>query len=207
MIRIPTGSFFDDFKDTHGALSCCESIAIANIAASAPPDGVWIELGSYKGKSAISAASILDRKRLLHMVDPIYADHNISNEVFGIVSKYCDPVLVQEGSPDVLSRFEEYSYVFVDSGDHQSLPMIEVKILEDKMCVGGIVCFHDFNSQFLQVREAYDYLLGTGKYEEIKIDWDAIVNYVRENDLEKGNNSWHHNELDFPCFVGALKRK
>lgn len=85
--------------------------------------------------------------------------------------------------------------------------MKEVLALEDRMVEGGIIAFHDFRAQFLQVNEAYDYLLGTGKYEEIKIDWNEIVSYVNENELEVGNISWHHQELQNPCFVGALRRK
>jgi len=42
---------------------------------------------------------------------------------------------------------------------------------------------------------------------KINIDWDKIVSYVNENNLEEGNTSWHHNELKNPCFVGAVKRK
>lgn len=75
------------------------------------------------------------------------------------------------------------------------------------MVSGGIIVMHDLDSQFSAVRQGYDYLLSTGNYEEIKPDWNEINNYVNENDLNVGNISWHHTELENPNFVGALRKK
>ena len=108
----------------------------------------------------------------------------------------------------ILHNFNNISYCFVDSGSHQDgLPMQEVKLLEDKMVQGGIICFHDWDSQFREVKEASDYLVSTGKYDYISIQWNEIIEYVNANNLEEGNISWHHNELKNPQFVGAVRRK
>ena len=73
---------------------------------------------------------------------------------------------------------------------------------------GGILAFHDYGNQFTAIARWYDYLVGTGKYEPIAIDWDTIFDYVRDNNLEEGNSSWHERgSEEFPKFVGALKRK
>lgn len=210
---LPTKEFWLIFKSTHGALSTSEAIAIMQISSMAP-EGIYLCLGSHKGKDSMAAAVSL-KKGIFYLVDPIFEDDELGYSVCDTVEKQSPSNLearfIPSYSTDVIASPDlnvNYSYVFVDSGSHQDgLPMMEVKLLEDRVVQGGIIAFHDFRSQFVEVEQAYNYLLGTGKYEEIKIDWDAIVNYVRENDLEKGNNSWHHNELDFPCFVGALKRK
>jgi len=206
----PTPEFWEVFKETNGALSCTEAVAIMNIAAQAP-EGLFLEAGSFHGKSAMAAAYGL-RDGSFYMLDPIFEDRTIADKVQDLVFDihFCniDTIALEEYSIDFIPKFKDYSYVFVDSGSHQDgLPMQEVKLLEDRMVQGGIIAFHDFRSQFVEVEGAYNYLLSTGKYEEIIIDWNEIIEYVNANNLEEGNSSWHHNELKNPCFVGALKRK
>lgn len=206
---LPTKEFIEVFKKTNGALSVCESIAIMNIAAQAP-EGLYMELGTHRGKSAMSALIGL-KNEVFFAVDPMYEDEDISYEIEDVLLQINGTVaieMISDISVNAIQKYDEYAYVFVDSGSHQDgLPLMEVKLLEDRMVQGGIIAFHDFRSQFIEVEAAYMYLLGTGKYEEIDINWREIIEYVKENDLEKGNLSWHHNELEFPCFVGALKRK
>jgi hypothetical protein len=209
-MNYPSNNFFELFKNTPGALSCCESIAIRDIASQAPK-GTYLELGSHKGKSGMSAALGL-KEGVFYLVDPILEDYNLASEVCSLVSNcaksYLKVIHLAEYSTDIIERFSDLAYVFVDSGSHQDgLPMREVKMLEDRVKENGIIAFHDFNSQFIEVKEAYDYLVKTGKYEPIEIDWGAIKSYVRENDLEMNNISWHHTETEFPCFVGALRKK
>lgn len=213
----PSRVFLETFKATNGALSVCESIAIMNIAVMAPK-GLYAEFGVFHGKSAMSALvslkeySVEGDKVQFILCDPIFSDLKLCESVYNTFMRVCGNKLMeycfeQTSSVDEILKRSNYSYVFIDSGDHQSLPMIEVKLLEDRMIKDGVIAFHDLDSQFLQVREAYDYLVSTGKYDTISIDWQQIIDYVRDNDLEKGNLSWHHNELEFPCFVGALRRK
>jgi len=206
----PTNYFWEVFKNTEGALSCTEAVAIMNIAAQAPL-GTYIELGTHKGKSAMSALCGLNGG-IFVLVDPIFDDSRVLDSVYKNVSTVNVNNVNVSMSPlystEIIPSFDSYSYVFVDSGSHQDgLPMQEVKMLEDKVISGGIIAFHDWNSQFKEVKEASDYLVGTGKYDYIDINWDEIIAYVNENNLEDGNSSWHHTELKNPCFVGALKRK
>lgn len=207
----PSKEFWEVFKKTEGALSCCEAIAIMNIAAQAPV-GEYLELGTYKGKSAMSAIHSLNQDGVFHSVDPEFekAIHTeeVIYQIYSATSTKIPVICFPSFSTEIIPQFNILSYVFVDSGSHgDGLPMAEVKLLEDRLITGGIIVFHDFRSQFIEVEQAYNYLIGTGKYEEISISWEEVKDYVREHDLEKGNNSWHHNELDFPCFVGALRRK
>jgi len=78
----------------------------------------------------------------------------------------------------------------------------------EAICIMNIAA-HDYKNQFTEVEGAYDYLVGTGKYEPIHINWQEIFDYVAEHNLEEGNNSWHlYPELPHPPnFVGALRRK
>lgn len=212
-------NFWRIFKSTNGALSASEAIAIMNIAAQVP-EGRYLELGTYKGKSALSAAAGL-KQGWFGLVEPEFKDREWRDEVAIKVSlcadeNNCNQKMVElfietfaDYSTNIIPRLEtDFAYVFIDSGSHQDgLPMQEVKLLEDRMVQGGIIAFHDWKSQFIEVEEAYNYLLGTGKYEEIIIDWDEINRYVNDNNLNKGNLSWHHTELENPNFVGALRRK
>jgi len=209
-IEIPSASFFEKFKATDGALSCCEAIAIFNLAKLAPTSR-YVELGTYKGKSAMSAAAAL-KDGSFDLIEPEFGKsiwgQGVVNEVVSVAPNKLNVYAIPEYSTNMIQCYEKLAYVFVDSGSHQDgLPMQEVKLLEDKMLQGGIIAFHDWNSQFVEVKEASDYLVRTGKYEYININWPTIIRYVRENELEIGNKSWHHNELEFPCFVGAVKRK
>jgi len=206
-MEYPDNQFWKIFKTTEGALSCCEAIAIYNIALSAPK-GTNIELGTYQGKSAISAWVGL-KGGTFHLVDPIFSEKEKKDKIvqiidwFGILSE-----IHADYSLNIIEKYAPYSYAFVDSGSHgDGLPIAEVKLLEHRVIPNGIIAFHDFRSQFIEVEQAYNYLLSTGKYEEIPINWEEIKAYVKEHNLEQGNNSWHHPELEFPCFVGALRRK
>lgn len=210
----PSKEFIDIFKSIPGALSVCESISIINIAQQVP-EGNAIELGTYKGKSAISALYGFNEDVGFHLVDPEFSDKEFEFQtaknislIVGSGKGKCWSHLIADISLNEIPKHDKLIYVFVDSGSHgDGLPMQEVKLLEDRIVPGGIIAFHDFRSQFSEVEIAYNYLLSTGKYEEIQINWQEIIAYVKENDLEKLNNSWHHQELEFPCFVGALKRK
>jgi predicted O-methyltransferase YrrM len=209
-MNYPSKEFIEEFKKTPGALSVCESIAIYNIALQSP-EGLYLELGSHKGKSGMSAALGL-KAGLFYLVDPIFEDTTIASDVSKLVRGVNDKVvvvMVNDYSTNIIEKHSNLSYVMIDSGSHQDgLPMQEVKMLEDRVKQNGIIAFHDFRNQFREPAEAAEYLVSTGKYEWVDIDWDAIVNYVKENNLEQGNNSWHiYDDRPFPCFVGAVRRK
>jgi hypothetical protein len=210
-MKLPEQSFWKLFKETYGALSTTESIAIFNIAHQVP-EGIYLELGTFKGKSAISAASGF-KKGVFHLVDPIFADPLTAGSVTKMIRHVSDnqveAITVSAYSTQVIPRYNNLSYVFVDSGCHDNgLPMQEVKLLENRIIKDGIIAFHDYGNEFTEVADAYSYLLGTGKFEAITINWDQIFDYARENNLEENNNSWHQRGCEeFPKFVGALRRK
>lgn len=209
----PSKEFWKVFKETNGALSCTEAVAIMNIAAQAPFGFVYpcMELGVYNGKSAMCAILHWHQKEFI-LVDPMFKDEGhktiVSSNLWDAKSNAGVILEYDYYSTEAIIKHTNYSYVFSDAGSHQDgLPMQEVKLLEDRMVQGGIIAFHDWNSQFKEVKEASDYLVSTGKYEYIPINWDEIIAYVNEYNLEEGNNSWHHTELKNPCFVGAIRRK
>lgn len=214
-IEIPTSSYIEHFKKTKGAFSVCEFIALANISKEVPTDGILAEMGTHKGKSAIAAMYGLNRSGTFYLVEPEFSDddwlletsHSIQYAKKLIASKI-NPHFIADYSTNVLRNYDNYAYVFIDSGVHDDLVMEEVKMIEGKMVQGGIIAFHDLGNQFTAVQRAYDYLLRTGNYESMHINWELIFNHVRENNLEDGNVSWHERgSEEFPKFVGALRRK
>lgn len=206
---LPTPEFWTLFKKTVGAFSTPEAICLMNVASEAPQGG-YLELGSHKGKSSISAAYGL-KGGVFYLVEPEFKDEDWKKSVDKLVfevNNQLKRILIADYSTNVIPKMDDLSFVFVDSGVHDDLVMEEVKMLEDKIVPRGIIAFHDYLNQFTAVERAYDYLLSTGKYEKIEINWDEIFDYVRDNNLEEGNNSWHEKgSKEFPCFVGALKRK
>ena len=233
MLLLPPEGFWDISKRTQGALSCAEALAIIQVASSAPTsfgylssgdsepgDGaLWLEMGVHKGKSAMSAicGAKLGVKTRFVLLEPEFENEEWetnTREVIMSVSRIANRDIDAIPSPAYSTGYltltnEKYSYVFVDSGSHQDgLPMAEAKLLEDRIVPGGIIAWHDWGSQFLEVTAAYEWMLSTGKYEEVPINWQEIIQYAEAHNLEDGtNSSWHHNELKHPCFVGALRRK
>jgi hypothetical protein len=234
---IPPQLLINRFKSTPGAISVCEAIAIYNLAKEVP-EGICVDVGSHYGKAAMAAAiGLHGKRRTLHMIDPIYdltnreafkhsvqespeniPWHYVHEEDFNLkVSENIRIVsagdvvanLIGDYSEKVLPTFHSIGWCFIESDSHQGgMAMRESKIIEDKVVSGGIVAFHDYKNQFSDPAEAHEYLISTGKFENVVIDWDAIFNYVRENNLEEGNQSWHEKgSEEFPKFVGAVKRK
>jgi hypothetical protein len=101
-----------------------------------------------------------------------------------------------------------FNYVFIDSDDHQSeLVLAEVKALEDRVNPGGLVLFHDFRNQYVGPYRAYEHLACTNKYKPVIVDWDHIKNEVIHlGFVEKDPMSWHMPGVQFPTFVGCLRR-
>lgn len=234
---IPPNNFFEWFKKTPGAFGVAESIALANIAMQVPEGkGNFIECGSNAGKSGMSAAFGLPAGNF-YMIDPIYDLSNLEawqhtiqehpdNMKWGYVNepKFKDnvrgriifasnarvnPILLGSYSEKELPLWGDYSYAFIDSDNHQHERVFaEIAILEDRMVKGGIICFHDFNNQYIAPQEAHKALIATSKYEDVPIDWDTIFKHVRDNKMEEGNDSWHTaGSEEFPKFVGAVRRK
>ena len=195
------------FKSTTGAMSAAEGLALHRLAASAPA-GLAIESGSYAGKSAIAITSALERGRELHMIDPDFKrpTTNILNDL----KSTSEATFIFHISPSVeaLPRIAgELSFVFLDSGDHSyELCRAECDIVAPRIVHGGIIAFHDLDSQFKGVRQCYDELLATGEFEEVKIPWDDILKEVILGRLEDGNQTYHHTELANPMFLGALRK-
>jgi hypothetical protein len=219
MIKTPPLEFWDLFKSTRGAFSTAEALALYNIVSDIKYDGVgdwierYVELGSHMGKSSQAIAAAMKRHGVFYMVEPEFKDQSwkyATIERVNAANSGVNAIPIAGYSLDFLKLLNMAAFVFVDSGTHSDdLVMQESKALEDKIVKGGVICYHDKGSQFTRVDEAFNYLLSTGKFEEIKINWEDIFEYVKWHNLEDGNDSWHqYPELPHPPnFVGALKRK
>lgn len=207
----PPKELIETFKKCPGAFSVSEAIALYNIVKEAP-QGIYAELGTHKGKSGIITAAAL-KPGIFYLIDTEFSDEKWAIEtaakVFNASDKKVETEPIGMLSIDFIPEHDNYSYVMVDTGDHsEELVMAELSLLINRIVPDGIIAFHDLDNQFTGVRKGYDYMLSTGWYEPIHIDWKQIFDYVRENNLEEGNNSWHEKgSEEFPKFVGAIKRK
>lgn len=144
----------------------------------------------------------------IHHNVSIFLVRNNSIEVFLISStseKFCE----EECFNNLKSKgvFNPLSYVFIDSGEHSEESLKpEIEWVNRHLCVGGIVVFHDFGNQYTAPVYAAEKMILSGQYEPIAINWEEIISYVKENNLEKGNDSWHMVDNPHPNFIGALKR-
>ena len=200
------------FKSTPGAMSVCEGLALSRLAYESGAirnGGIYIESGSHSGKSTVAIASALHHRSELHMIDPDFK--RPTTDILNDLKSTSEATFIFHIAPSVeaLPRIAgELSFVFLDSGDHSyELCRAECDIVAPRMMKGGIIAFHDLNSQFKGVRQCYDELLATGEFEEVKIPWDDILKEVILGRLEDGNQTYHHAELANPMFLGALRRK
>ncbi len=195
-----------------------------------------IDLGSHVGKSAfvaLSALSVIDRNDYFELVDPIYSEdypeewekvikEDITRDalilrVYGLLDSIpgSDVLLYGEKSIIYLEMyFEEdrqedsVSYVFIDTADHElELVMKEVELLEDVVSPGGLIFFHDYGN-YPGPLKAAEYLVNTGKYEYIDINWEEAIEFLETNGLDESqNNSWHKFEdVKNPCYLGCVRR-
>ncbi len=198
--------------------------------------GIAVDLGSNAGKSSLigtSALSALNRMDVFHCVDPVY-DLNNEKEWANTFQKTADNMpwgicreldfkknllnklqsvsslhhtLYGETSLTYLKTPRSFSYVFLDSDDHQlELIMQEVKMLMEQVMVDGLLFFHDFMGNYVAPGMAYEYLVDTGYYEPVHINWDKAIEFVNKYNLEEDNDSWHFKHLENPNFAGCLKR-
>jgi len=200
-------------------------------------EGIAADLGSHGGKSSMFAALGLYEmgyEKDFNMVDLLYDPNNpdwatayfgkFENVPWGFVNDpefpekwrklvglFCEDRVKINGrsSLQFINENELFCYIFIDTDDHRpELVMSEAKALQDKMAPGGIVLFHDYKNQFIGPLRAVEYLESTGVYEIIEMDWNPIKAYVKEGDLEAGNNSWQDFEGDhYPIFVGGVRHK
>lgn len=109
--------------------------------------------------------------------------------------------------PIIHRHHGDFSFVFIDSGEHTyELCRAECDIIVPRMNPGGVIAFHDLDSQFKGVRQCFGELLDSKQFEEITIDWDEIVARVERDGLNTGNDSYHHPEIRNPRFLGALRK-
>jgi len=218
MIKYPPIEFWVHFKKTKGAMSTAEAIFLYNACLQVDGDGVCVEMGTAYGKSAmVTLMAWADKgRKTLFLLEPLFEGIDFLREVHTSIKDFqkelhnTNCVFLKNLSTDFLPKYDKYSYIFWDSGDHSpELVNKEKPLLEDKVIKGGILVLHDINSQFTACTEAYNDLINSGKYEAIEYDWQEIFDYVAKNNLEDGNNSWHqYPELPHPPnFIGALKRK
>lgn len=198
---------------------------------------VALDLGSHAGKSSCAgsaALSSLGRYDIFLMIDPVYdlgndeawkrtvqgsadkmpwghvREEGFKKRVLENVQKHSSLLHRMYGtySLHMLEDAANVSYVFIDSDDHQpELVSQEVAKLEDRVLPGGLIFFHDFNNQYHGPRMAYNWLVQRGKYEPIGIDCPSAIQFVQENNLEDGNDSWHMPGEKYPCYIGCVRRK
>ena len=146
---------------------------------------------------------------------PNFADNTVDNvRQFGYFGgeEFIRVEKMGLSSKQFLSLFpnRKISYVFIDSDDHQlELVMYEVKELEDRMLKGGLMFFHDFGNQYTAPKEAHKYLLDTGKYENINMDWEMIKNFINSKGLKDSDLNWQTEDQKAmpPTFVGCVRKK
>ena len=100
-----------------------------------------------------------------------------------------------------------FTYVFIDSDDHQQeLVMKEAELIKDRIVPGGLVFFHDFMNQYIGPAMGHGYLIAKCGFEKINIDWAQAEAFTREHDLEKNNDSWHMPGVDYPKHLGCVRK-
>lgn len=151
-------------QEIEGWLSVVEGEALAMYG-----DGKdCLEIGSYKGKSA---NYIAPKAKSLVCIDPFRADESGQNQFVDYTTlkeflkntdkfKNITPVIGK--SQDVFNQFkdEQFDMIFVDGmHDHDSV-MEDIKKYWPKLKIGGVMCFHDYQKDWIGVISAVDSCFG-----------------------------------------------
>lgn len=125
----------------------------------------------------------------------------------GVVTPRFHGLASMDALPILKSTGGKVAWAFVDADNHQyDLVHAECMLLKDFMEVGGIIAFHDFQNQYLDVEKVYNELYATGMFEPMVCPWPEINDHIEKNVGEwDGNISWHACENPHPTFVGALR--
>jgi len=201
-------------------------------------EGIVADCGSHAGKSSMFAALAfkdMGRSEEFNMVDLLY---DLSNPEWSTTwqgrsgnNPYwpyaSDPAFLENcrervsvfapngvklngrSSLQFIAEHDQFSYIFIDTDDHrEELVRSEAKALGNKVLPGGLILFHDYLNQYVGPSHALNYLVSTGKYEQVTINWNKIKAFVYTYNLEAGNHSWQPFEgNNFPTFVGGVRRK
>lgn len=234
-MNFPSPDILKLFKETRGAISIQEGVAIHWLARQAP-EGDAIDLGTHCGKAAIMASAGFVTSRKFHLVDPGFdvnnaeawehsvqgssdkAWHGFHEDLFPV--KVLRTVSDASQNPLTISSHGDYSlhaipaingpfsFVFIDSDVHTyDIVKPECELLRNRMVIGGIIAFHDFGPPTYGVEQAMREMLPGGQYEEIGIPWREIKEWVHDNDTPEANISWHKAGEKEPCYLGALIRR
>ena len=229
---IPINQFYRHVAEIPGAISMTEAVALYDtIVKYAPGIGVAVDLGSNSGKSSLVAARALHKSWFsgrFCMVDLAYdllnpewsktvqgdsakmpwgqlRDTEYLKAIHKRMSEYTYVEMIGESSIQFILQMTDFAgYVFIDTDDHQEeLVMEEVRLLANRMVPGGLIFFHDFKKPAL----GHQYLLNTGRFENIEMSWERAIEYVKKHDLETGNDSWHMSGsgIEFPNFIGCAR--
>lgn len=212
---------------TPGAISVAELLAIRWLMQAHYPqvqNSCAVDLGTCAGKAATAQLAGLRSTwcARIHLVDPAYGPERDGLEIssfpeglrLNVVSRLqaVAPAVTVHLHGTTSLRFlanldDRIGSVFIDSANHAE-PMLtqECDFSEARAVCGALFVFHDFGNQFSQVKERYEALVRSGRFEPIDIPWDRFNEDAAE--LEAGNDSWHrYDGVKNPNFVGALKRK
>ncbi|SYX83788.1 class I SAM-dependent methyltransferase [Paenibacillus alvei] len=146
--------------------------------------GGIVEIGSFKGKSAIALALgsliLSHQKRPIYAIDPFVVPpfhffwDNVLNQ--GLESFI---VPIQKHSVDALQDCpDEIAAIFID-GDHEYAG-VKSDILQyaPKVAAGGLLVFHDYSDYWPGVRKAVDECCSPSEYEYITI-YDSML-FIRK---------------------------
>ncbi len=152
-------------QEIEGWLSVIEGEALAKYGEGKD----CLEIGSYKGKSA---NFIAPKAKSLVCIDPFRADESGQNQFVDYTTlkeflkntdkfKNITPVIGK--SQDVYNQFkdEQFEMIFIDGmHDHDSV-MDDIKKYWPKLKIGGTMCFHDYQKDWIGVISAVDSCFGS----------------------------------------------
>lgn len=134
------------FREAYGKISndiqmnLDESLKLYNCASLLPENAVIVEIGTYKGGSAVlMAAASEDKKGMVYTID---IDPKIK-------SSFLDNIQFITGDSEEISRgwTKEIDMLLID-GDHLLEGINkDIRNWVPKVKAGGLICFHDYGSR------------------------------------------------------------
>jgi predicted O-methyltransferase YrrM len=160
----PAISEISEYRNIEGWLTDQEAFGLYSMAGKVKPNGIIVEIGSWKGKSTFCLAKGLKNGKIF-AIDPFNAEGEPGSiEIYEktkgdkpLIEQFSDAMkqlgvfekinILNGYSKEFVNTFKEIDFLFID-GDH-SIEGCDFDFLSYSPLIikGGFIAFHDFDSE------------------------------------------------------------
>jgi len=163
-----------DIQENTSDADCTVLTQLASVAKPKDKPPMFVELGTWKGKSAAVLAYIAASSQgVVHSVDhfmgnpgttrddyarvvDLFSIFRLNMQKLGYWQSTVKPLLMDSSSASALFKDGIVDLVFIDAGHWYQDVMEDISLWLPKIRLGGIICGHDCQEYYLDIREETD---------------------------------------------------